>query len=130
MSFLDNLENNLKALENREERDPQAGQRREEERERALAEAPWAERLKRSAYTEQLLAAAAAAAHGLRAKLYIAWIGNSLRLEIRGSKLDLKPTAEGIVAVFVRGGEETHREAVALEEKPGALLERWVAQIG
>jgi len=50
MSYLDNLENNLKALENQEERDPQKvrreQERREAERTAALLRAPHAEALK------------------------------------------------------------------------------------
>lgn len=130
MSFLDNLENNLKALEGREERDGEAGRRRDEERAQALAEAPWAERLKKSGYAEQLLAEAAREAHKLRAKLYIAWLGNTLRLEIRTFKLDLKPTAEGIVAVITDGAREVERRPVALEEAPGKLMQQWTAVMG
>ena len=50
MSFLDSLENNLKALENQEQRDPEQVKRRREqqEAEKALAVAlqPFAEELK------------------------------------------------------------------------------------
>ena len=48
MSFLDNLENSLKSLESREERDPGERKRRESDRARALAAGPWADRLKTS----------------------------------------------------------------------------------
>jgi hypothetical protein len=54
MSFLDNLENNLKALENQEERDPQKvkreQERREAERIAALLRAPHLEALKTSPF--------------------------------------------------------------------------------
>ncbi len=55
MSFLDNLENNLKALENREEGGIDESRRRDSERERALAVAPWAERLKAAPFTSNLM---------------------------------------------------------------------------
>ena len=47
MSFLDNLENNLKALESRDEGGLDESRRRERDRGAPLAAAPWAERLKR-----------------------------------------------------------------------------------
>jgi len=59
MSYLDNLENNLKALENLEEKDPEKlkrdQQKREAERNAALARAPHAEALKQSPFTMELL---------------------------------------------------------------------------
>jgi hypothetical protein len=59
MSFLDNLENNLKALERQEEKDPEKvkrdHQRREEERANSVRRAPHAEALKESAFTSELL---------------------------------------------------------------------------
>src|SRR3954468_735070 len=59
MSFLDNLENSLKNLESREERDPNAAHRRSEERARTMAVAPWAAQLKNSQFTKVLLEKAA-----------------------------------------------------------------------
>ena len=54
MSFLDNLENNLKALESREEKDPEKikrdRERREAERMAALSRAPHADALKNSTF--------------------------------------------------------------------------------
>lgn len=126
MSFLDSLENNLKALESREERDPREGERRQEERQRALAEAPWAEKLKGSAFTETLLLKATQAGHRLRAKVYIAWLGNTLRLEMKERKLDLRPTAGGVVAVFSTNGVEEPPQPVHLDADPGALLDAWL----
>ncbi len=129
MSFLDNLENNLKALESRDERGSMDNGRSEEDRARAAASAPWASKLKRSAYVETLLAATAPAAHRLRSKIYIAWLDTSLRLESRGKKLDLRPTPRGILAVFLEDGRETHSEPVDLEKPPGDLLDRWLAAV-
>ncbi len=129
MSFLDNLENNLKALESREERDPREDDRRAEDRARTAACAPWASKLKRSSYVETLLAATAPAAHRLRSKIYIAWLDTTLRLESRGRKLDLRPTPRGVVAVFLEDGRETHSEPVDLENGSGDLLDRWLAAV-
>ena len=59
MSFLDNLENNLKALENLDQKDPEKikrdQERRETEKAEALKAAPHAEALKNSAFTAELL---------------------------------------------------------------------------
>lgn len=127
MSFLDSLENNLKALESREERDPREGVRRQEERDRVLAEAPWAEKLKSGPFTEDLLLKATQAGHKLRAKVYIAWLGTSLRLEMRERKLSLRPTPDGIVAVFSINGVEQPAVPVDLARDPGDLLDAWIA---
>ena len=70
MSFLDNLENNLKALESQEEKDPEKVQRdrerREADRNRALLRAPHVEALKNSAFTSQLLTECRTIGHGQR----------------------------------------------------------------
>ena len=89
MSFLDNLESTLKNLESREERDPSANAKRESERAKTLAAAPWAERLKQSPYTQQLMNEAAAAGHKIRTKIYMAWLGTTFRLEARDRRLEL-----------------------------------------
>ena len=56
MSFLDNLENNLKALESREEKDPEKvrrdQERREAERNAALLRAPHVEALKNASMAD------------------------------------------------------------------------------
>lgn len=127
MSFLDNLENSLKTLEGREERDPRDAGRREEERSLALAAAPWAEKLKDGPFTEALLVEAARAGHKLRAKIYIAWLGTTLRLEMRERKLDLRPTPDGIVAAFIIEGGEQPARPVDLGGNPGVLLDAWIA---
>ena len=62
MSFLDNLENNLKSLESREEGGEAADRQqraRESERAQAQAIAPFAEQLKKSAFTAGVLSHAA-----------------------------------------------------------------------
>ena len=70
MSFLDNLENNLKALESREEKDPaqvkQDQERRQAERNAALMRAPHVEALKNSAFTSELLTKCRAIGHAQR----------------------------------------------------------------
>ena len=98
MSFLDNLENNLKSLESSEqgkEDAERAHRTRESERAQAQAAAPFAEQLKQSPYTAELLKQAARVGFSLRTKVHIAWLGSTLRLEARDKRLELRPTAQG-----------------------------------
>lgn len=129
MSFLDNLENNLKSLERQEERDGSAHERREAERAETLAAAPWAEKLKASEYTNQLMDKAAETGHKLRTKVYMAWLGTTLRLEARGKKLELRPTATGVQGVFLDGADEVKSFPVNLEADPSELLNDWASQL-
>src|SRR5262245_31870877 len=122
MSFLDNLENNLKSLERQDERDTTIHQRREAERAKALASAPWAEKLKTSPYTRELMNKAAVEGHRLRAKVYMTWLGNTLRFELKDKKLELRPTPDGVQAAFIEDSEETKSLKIDFEEDPGKLL--------
>src|SRR5579863_1518859 len=127
MSFLDNLENNLKALESREEGGIDESRRRDRERELAIAAAPWAERLKREPFAQTLMRQATLAGRGSRTKVNLMWIGTTLRLEARGHRLELRPGPKGITAVFLRGAEEVRQERVDLSGDPGKLTSRWTA---
>jgi hypothetical protein len=126
MSFLDNLEDNLKALENQQQKDPNERLKREEERARVLAASPWAAELKSSPYTQALLEHAARAGFQKRAKLYIAWLDTILRLELRTQKLELRPTPDGIVAIFFEDNTEVKSEPVDLNGNPEDLVKRWL----
>ena len=64
--------------------------------------APFAEQLKKSAFTVEILRHAARVGHSLRTKVHVAWLGNTLRLEARDRRLELRPTANGIVAAQLR----------------------------
>ena len=130
MSFLDNLEDNLKSLESREEGEEDAGrQRKARDRERAttLASAEFAEELKKGAYTAELLRQASRLGHAMRLKVHIAWLGAALRLEARGRRLEFRPTPEGVVAVHSENGAETGSEPVDLKGSPEELVKRWLA---
>lgn len=132
MSFLDNLENNLKALEGREERDPealkQAQERREAERASALARAPYVEALKTSPFTGELLTQCRVIGRTAKVLVQFAWIGDNLRLDAREKRLELMPTAEGIVGVYSVDGVETAREAVDPgKDDAEAIVKRWLA---
>src|SRR5579863_6248514 len=110
MSFLDNLENDLKALENREERDPEKvrrdRERREAERTAALLRAPHAEALRTSPFTSELLTQCRAIGHAQRVLVQFTWLGESLRLDAKAKRMELAPTAEGITAVLSSNGEQ------------------------
>jgi hypothetical protein len=124
MGFLDNLENDLKALEGRETfADPaQEQRRREAERERALAIAPYAERLKSGPFTDALLGQATQAGFRARTKVNFTWLDGALRLEARGRRLELRPTAEGVVAVLFEDNAERATQPVDLDGDPAALV--------
>jgi hypothetical protein len=132
MSFLDNLENNLKALESREERDPEKvkreHERREADRTSALLRAPHAEALRSSPFTSELLTQCRTIGHGQRVLVQFTWLGESLRLEAKAKRMELAPTAEGITAVFSLDGQETGRQTVDPNVDDAAALARlWLA---
>lgn len=131
MSFLDNLENNLKALESLEEKDPEKVQRERERREAdrtaALLRAPYVEALKNSAFTSELLTQCRAIGRGQRVLVQFTWIGESLRLDAKSKRLELIPTHEGITAVFSSDGTELERTKVdSQSDDAAALAQRWL----
>jgi len=126
MGFLDNLEDSLKSLESQDERDPNQHRRRQDDRARVLAAAPWAEKLKTSDYTKKLFDEAAVAGRRIRTKVYMAWFDTTLRLEARGRKLELRPTPEGIVSEFIEADGQTTTEPLDLSGDPAALISRWL----
>ncbi len=130
MSFLDNLENNLKTLESAEEGKESAERQqraREQERASAQAVAPYAEELKKSPFTAGLLTQAARVGHSVRVKVHVAWLGPTLRLEARDRRLELRPTAAGIVAVYLDNGREEHTEPLDLAGDPETLVRQWLS---
>jgi hypothetical protein len=133
MSYSDNLENNLKALENREEKDPEKLQRdrerREAERSEALLRAPYVEALKTSGFTSELLTQCRTIGHGQRVLVQFTWLGEKLRLDAKSKRMELIPSADGVAAVFSLDGTESGREIVNLQTgDPGALARRWLEQ--
>jgi len=133
MSYLDNLENQLKSLERQEERDPA---RIQEERERAarerskrLAAGPFAEQLRSGKFTQELLGHATRLGFAKRAKVYMTWIDTTLRLEAKQLRLELRPTAEGVVAHFLEDGNETGTDKVDLHGDAAVLAETWIAKL-
>jgi len=130
MSFLDNLENNLKSLEsaeqNRDERERRSRDR-SAERAQALAAAPWAEELKKGPFTAELLKQATRIGFSLRMKVNIVWMGTTLRLEARERRLELRPTPEGIVAAYAEAGVEQRVEPLDVKGDPAELVRAWLA---
>ncbi len=131
MSFLDNLENDLKALEKREERDPEKVKREQERREAdrtaALLRAPHAEALRTSPFTSELLTQCRAIGHAQRVLVQFTWLGESLRMDAKAKRMELAPTAEGITAVFSSNGEQIDRVTVDPEaDDAAALARRWL----
>lgn len=131
MSFLDNLENNLNALERQEERDPEKvkrdQERREADRAAALLRAPHAAALKTSAFTSELLTECRVIGRGQRLLVQFTWIGENLRLDAKPKRMELIPSAEGVMAVFSVDGTETQRTAVDLQrDNAESLAMRWL----
>src|ERR1700691_1484165 len=113
MSYSDNLENNLKALESQEEKDPEQvkrdRERRDADRNAALLRAPYVEALKNSKFTSDLLTQCRTIGHGQRVLVQFTWIGESLRLDAKAKRMELTPTTEGVTGVFTLDGGETGR---------------------
>jgi hypothetical protein len=127
MSFLDNLESTLKNLEGANERDTRAQQQqRNDERARSLAAAPFAEELRKGAFANEFLTHDVKIGHSSRTKINMFWVGSTLRAEARERRLELRPTAEGVRAVFHEDGEETASEIVDLKSNPEDLARRWL----
>jgi len=129
MGFLDNLEDTLKNAERGAEREDEksANLSRAAELEAARAAAPNAEALKKGQWTQDLLTRCVTMGHSQRMRVGMAWIGTTLRLDAREKRLDLQPTADGIIAIYSIDGAETAREPVDLHSNPAALAEKWLA---
>ena len=130
MSFLDNLENNLKALESREEKDPEALARqaaaREATRSMALQIAPNAEALRNGPFKDGLLTACREIGHRSRILVRPVWVDSTLRLEAGAKKLELRPTPSGVLAVFFDGAIEQESTLIDLSSDPVKLAEKWL----
>lgn len=131
MSFLDNLENNLKSLESADQaQEDKARQHRARQQEaaRARGAAPFADELKHGPFTADLLKQAARVGFSMRTKVHVAWLGTTLRLEVREQRLELRPTPTGIVTVYLRDGEEIRQEPLDLKSSAEELVRNWLTQ--
>jgi hypothetical protein len=132
MSFLDDLESNLKNIESREERGEQNSRdakSRDSERARAQASAVYADELRKGPYAGELLKQATRLGHAMRTKVHLAWLGNTLRLEARASKLELRPTPQGVIAAFIENNAEVRSVPVDLAGNPESLAREWLASL-
>ena len=132
MSFLDNLENNLKTLESRDDHAAgAAAQRRERDKQRASAQASAAaaEELKHGPYTASLLKQTVRVGYEFRTKIHIAWLGTTLRLEARGHRLELRPAANGIQSVYIENGVEQRTAPLDVKGSAEALLRDWLTTV-
>jgi hypothetical protein len=132
MSFLDNLENNLEALESRNERDPEALAReaaaREAARSLAVQIAPYAEALRNGPFKDALLTACREIGHRRRILVRPTWVDSTLRLEAGAKRLELRPTPNGVLAVFFEGAKEEESTPIELSSDPVKLAEKWLAR--
>ena len=132
MSFLDNLENNLKSLETQQDGAEDAARRqrsREQQRAGAQASAAAADELKKGPYTQELLKQAVRIGHEMRVKVHVAWLGTTLRMEARGMRMELRPTPKGVVAAYLEGNQETRQHSVDLKGDPAVLLREWLTSL-
>lgn len=132
MSFLDNLESSLNSMESREERGDHRNRdakARDSERARTQASAACAEQLRKGPYAAELLKQATRLGYAMRTKVHLAWLGTTLRLEARGSKLELRPTPQGIVAAFIEQNAEVRSVPVDLAGDAASLAREWLASV-
>jgi hypothetical protein len=130
MSYLDSLESNLKNLENSQERGADLQRdvkHRELEKAKALAAAPFAEELKNGRFTHEFLACATTIGFSQRTKVQPTWLGTTLRLQAKERRLELRPTPEGVMAVFFEDETEKGSEIVDLKGSAETLAKRWLA---
>jgi hypothetical protein len=129
VSFLDNLENNLKALESQEQGGADDRGKREAERARSIAAAPWAEKLKTGPYTKALMGLATRAGFSRRLKVHMMWLGTSFCLEAGDQRLELRPGPKGIATVFFDAGTEVRQAPLDLSSDPQTLVTKWMAMV-
>jgi hypothetical protein len=133
VSFLDNLENTLKALERQEERDPDAVRkaqaRRTAERDAALARAPHLEALRNSPFITAFLGQCRLVGREQRVLVQFTWVGETLRLDAKTQRLDLVPEADGVHGIASDNGQEEWRAVIDFaSQDPDALARRWLTR--
>lgn len=130
MSYLDSLESNLKNLENSQERNEDVqrdARHRESEKTKALAAAPYTDELKTGRFTQDLLVHTTSIGFSQRTKVQPTWLGSTLRLQAKERRLELRPTPEGVQAVFFEDDQQTTTEIIDLKGSAEALAKRWLA---
>lgn len=131
MSFLDNLENSVKAMESRTEVDLEEVRRERSSRQLAIearrAAEPYAEALKTGAFGQGLMKHARAVGHSMRMLVRFTWLDSTLRLEAKERQVDLNPTPKGLEAVYYEDGAETGRGMVDVKSDPEAFVRNWLS---
>jgi hypothetical protein len=134
VSFLDNLENNLKALESRDERNAETLAREAEAREVARLAAreiaPHAEALRNGPFKDSLLTACREIGHRRRTLVRPVWVDSTLRLEAGPKRLELRPTRSGVIGVFFEGGAERESMPIDLSSDPVKVAQKWLQPEG
>jgi hypothetical protein len=64
-----------------------------------------------------------------RTKVNLIWVGTTLRMEARGLRLELRPVAEGVHAVFLKGAEPIREQPADLEADSTPLIASWMTMI-
>jgi hypothetical protein len=130
MGFLDNLESNLKSMESAGEREegPATKNRREADRAARVAIQPFVEKLRKSPFTDHLLRAAHMESFRIRVRITAVWIGDMLRLELPGKRLELIPSPSGVRAQETLNGVPAEPVAVDFESDPAELLKHWLSK--
>ncbi len=132
MSFLDSLENNLRALESRDEaeaeRRPKAN--RDAQRNEAALIAPHADALREGPFTSGLLSACRVVGHSMRTLVRFTWLDSTLRLDAKERRLELRPTPEGVRAFYFEDGVEQSSQLVDLKSDPAKFARQWLEAPG
>lgn len=89
-----------------------------------------ADELRKGKFTTDLLSEVTRLSHGLRTKVYLSWIGSTLRLQAREHRLELTPTPDGVVAATFVNQKQTGSHNVDLKKSPKPLAEKWLAAVG
>jgi hypothetical protein len=93
----------------------------------ALAAAPYAEALKNGNFTHDFLVHATRIGFSQRTKVQPTWIGNTLRLQAKERRVELRPTPEGVMAFFFEEEQEKGSELVDLSGSAEELAKKWLA---
>lgn len=109
------------------------GKRRDSDKARAIAAAPWAEKLKNGDFVKNLMGLATRAGYSRRLKVHLLWNDTTFRLEAGARRLELRPQKDGVAAVHVEIGpdglRETGRELLNLRGNPQTVLDRWLKEV-
>lgn len=116
----------MEAREERGEQSSRDAKLRNSERARAQASAANAELLRKGPYAAELMKQATRLGHAMRTKVHLAWLGSTLRLEARGSKLELRPTPDGVIAAFIENNTEVRSVPADLAGNPEGLVRAWL----